>query len=157
MGVIKRGLEFLKDKAKNSNYAIVSFIFRILLGFIYLTIFVSLSFQVKELIGSKGLLPIAELVKNNPSLNYFDFPTLHLFFNSDAALFVLLFIGIIFSITLILGYFPRISLIACFAIYLSYVTSGREFFYFQWDNLLLESSFLTLFLPLKGRLFGKNG
>ena len=138
---------------KRHSYAIIALFFRVLLAFIYLTVFISLSSQILELIGSKGILPIAELIKNNPQLTYFKFPTLHLFFSSDAALIGFLLLGMIFSIALALGYFPRTSLLACIIIYLSYVTSGRTFFHFQWDNLLLEASFLALFLPLQGKLF----
>ena len=37
-------------------------------------------------------------------------------------------------------------LIALGLLYLSYVTAGRDFFYFQWDALLLETTFLAIFL-----------
>jgi hypothetical protein len=34
-------------------------------------------------------------------------------------------------------------------LFLSYVTTGRDFFWFQWDSLLLETSALALLLPAR--------
>jgi hypothetical protein len=41
---------------------------------------------------------------------------------------------------------PGLCLVACWALYLSFVSVGGEFLTFQWDNLLLESAFFTLFV-----------
>src|SRR6202034_399438 len=45
------------------RYDLVSFVFLRLLGLIYLSAFVSFAVQAQGLIGSHGILPIAELVK----------------------------------------------------------------------------------------------
>src|SRR5262249_33214223 len=45
--------------------------------------------------------------------------------------------------------------LACWALYLSFVSIGQEFLYFQWDNLLLESGFFALFVA-PGRLDGRS-
>lgn len=141
-----------KKAEANTSYARIAFLFRILLAITYFTVFLSLIPQVHDLIGSTGVLPIADAVASNPQLTYSKFPTLHLFFNNDAALTILLLIGAFFSLALLAGFYPRTSLIACIIIFLSYVTSGRDFFTFQWDNMLLEASFLALFLPLAGKI-----
>ena len=44
------------------------------------------------------------------------------------------------------GILQRVSLIALFVLYLSYVYAGQVFMNFQWDLLLLESGFLAIFL-----------
>ncbi|PYS93869.1 MAG: membrane protein, partial [Acidobacteria bacterium] len=58
------------------------------------------------------------------------------------------------AIALTLGVGGRAVPIALWALYLSCITAGRDFFYYQWDNLLLEASFLAIFLPARGSLFG---
>jgi hypothetical protein len=149
-------VKYIKAKYVGQHYALTSFIFRILLGLVYLVVFSTHICQALFLIGSKGLLPITETLTNNPGLRFWNFPTLHLWLNSDFWIIALMVLGIVFSILLILGYFPKSSLIALFILYLSLVTSGRDFFYFQWDNLLLEATFIAFFIPLSGKLFGKK-
>src|SRR5205085_1660720 len=45
-----------------------------------------------------------------------------------------------------IGFFPALFFFACWALYLSLVCVGGDFLSFQWDVLLLETGFLTLFL-----------
>jgi len=135
-----------------TTYACTALIFRALLALIYFTVFFSLLFQTPTLMGSKGLMPVANIVQEHPELHYANFPTVHLWLHGDNALMLLLMLGLIASLMLFLGAYPRIALLACIVLYLSYVTSGLDFFAFQWDNLLLEASFLALFLPLAGKL-----
>ena len=91
-----------------------------LLGFIYLTVFFSLLFQAQELIGSTGLLPVADLAGGG-NLQFSQFPSLHIFFNSDLAIHFILILGMIAALALIWGYFPRIALLACILFFLSNV------------------------------------
>ena len=53
--------------------------------------------------------------------------------------------GVLFSLLLIFGIAPAISLVALFVLYLSLTISGQIFFNFQWDVLLLEAGFLSIF------------
>ena len=78
-------------KIQGNRYALVSYYFRILIGIIYLSVFLSLLFQVKELMSSMGILPISEFVKNNQGLGI-NFPTIHLLFNDDLLLYLFLII-----------------------------------------------------------------
>jgi predicted DCC family thiol-disulfide oxidoreductase YuxK len=120
------------------------------LGVIYLIAFVSLWVQVDGLIGSDGVSPVnqflpavqAQLGKNA----YAILPTLCWFSTSNAFLHFLCGGGAVLSALLILGIAPALSLVALFAFYLSLTIAGQTFLSFQWDILLLETGFLSIFL-----------
>src|SRR6266478_111408 len=120
------------------------------LGVIYLIAFVSLWVQVDGLIGSDGVSPVnqflpavhAQLGKDAYAL----LPTLCWFNSSNAFLHFLCGGGVILSLLLIFGIAPAVSLVALFAFYLSLSIAGQVFLSFQWDVLLLETGFLSIFL-----------
>jgi len=119
------------------------------LGVIYLIAFVSLWVQVDGLVGSNGMSPVnqflpavrAQLGPEGHTL----FPTLCWINSSDAFLHFLCGSGVLCSLLLILGVAPAISLVAVFAFYLSLTIAGQDFLNFQWDALLLETGFLSIF------------
>jgi predicted DCC family thiol-disulfide oxidoreductase YuxK len=120
------------------------------LGLIYLIAFVSLWVQVDGLIGSDGVSPVnqflpavhAQLGKDAYAL----LPTLCWFNSSNAFLHFLCAGGVVLSALLIFGIAPALSLVALFIFYLSLTIAGQVFLSFQWDVLLLETGFLSIFL-----------
>ena len=138
------------------SFAIARCVFLRLLGLVYLTAFLSLWSQVDGLIGSHGILPASsylEAIRNDfgPE-RYWHFPTLAWFGASDAALHVLCGSGAALSILLMFGILPVPVLVMLWGCYLSLTTVGQHFLRFQWDNLLLESGLLAIFLaPLARR------
>src|SRR6266568_4839409 len=131
------------------------------LGVIYLIAFVSLWVQVDGLIGSDGMSPLnqflpavrAQLGPNAYTL----LPTLCWLDSSNAFLHLLCGGGVALSLLLIFGIAPALSLVALFVFYLSLTIAGQTFLSFQWDILLLETGFLSIFLapwqlrPKRGR------
>src|SRR6266478_1150030 len=120
------------------------------LGVIYLTAFVSLWVQVDGLVGSNGVSPVNQFL---PAVReqvgrqaYSLLPTLCWFNTSNAFLHFLCGGGVFFSLLLIVGIVPVVSLIALFVFYLSLTIAGQTFLSFQWDILLLETGFLSVFL-----------
>ncbi|PYJ71699.1 MAG: hypothetical protein DME75_07040 [Verrucomicrobia bacterium] len=131
------------------------------LGVIYLIAFVSLWVQVDGLIGSDGVSPVDQFL---PAVReqlgrqaYSLLPTLCWFNSSNAFLHFLCGGGVALSLLLIAGILPVVSLIALFVFYLSLTLAGQTFLSFQWDILLLETGFLSVFLapwqiwPQRGR------
>src|SRR6266699_3083237 len=120
------------------------------LGLIYLIAFVSFWVQVDGLIGSNGILPVSQfLPAAHQQLDrdaYCLLPTLCWFNSSNTFLHFLCGGGVVFSLLLIAGIIPIVSLIALFAFYLSLTLAGQTFLGFQWDILLLETGFLSIFL-----------
>src|ERR1051325_73189 len=119
------------------------------LGAIYLIAFVSLWVQVDGLVGSNGVSPVNQFL---PAVRaqvgsdaYTLLPTLCWFGSSATFLHLLCGSGVLCSLLLILGIAPALSLVALFVLYLSLTIAGQVFFSFQWDVLLLEAGFLSIF------------
>ena len=120
------------------------------LGLTYLIAFVSLWVQVDGLVGSNGVSPLDQFL---PAVYerfghnaYSMLPTLCWFDPSDGFLHFLCAGGVVLSLILILGVAPAVSLVILFAFYLSLTIAGQMFLSFQWDILLLETGFLSIFL-----------
>jgi lipase maturation factor 1 len=121
-----------------------------LLALISLAAWVSLGSQVRVLLGSRGLLPVGELmdaVRADGRVGLFDLPTLFWRLHSDGALAGGTVIGAALAIAALCGWRRRLCFGLSTVLYLSYATVGRDFLSFQWDNLLLECGFLAAFLP----------
>jgi hypothetical protein len=121
-----------------------------MLGLVYLIAFVSFWVQIDGLVGSNGMSPLSQFlpaVRQQLGLDaYFLLPTLCWFDSSNAFLHFLCGGGVVLSLLLILGVAPALSLVALFVFYLSLTIAGQVFLNFQWDVLLLETGFLSIFL-----------
>ena len=145
-----KALSFSADQAHvRPTYIIVRFLFLRLLGLIFLIAFVSFWVQVDGLVGKNGILPAAEFLKMIEDqldvVRYFQFPTLCWFSASETFIYCLCGVGVACSILLIAGVLPKPSLIVLWITYLSLVVIGQTFMSFQWDSLLLEVAFLSIF------------
>jgi hypothetical protein len=120
-----------------------------LLGFVYLAAFMSAMVQAQGLIGSRGILPVAEhLARAQEAFGneaYLRLPTLFWLDGSDTALKGVCIAGATLSGLLILGILPIPVLAGLWALYLSLVAAGQEFFNYQWDGLLLETGLCAVF------------
>ena len=132
------------------RYDLVSFVFLRFMGLIYLSAFVSFGAQALGLIGSHGILPLAELVKLISGRagveRFFAMPMLFWIDASDLAIRSVCWAGAGFSLLLIFNVLPRLSLFALYVLYLSLLYGGQTFMSFQWDTFLLEAGFLGLLL-----------
>ena len=125
-----------------------------LLGLVYLIAFGSFWSQVDGLIGVDGILPVApwlEALQNRFGTDaYRLFPTLCWFNSSDSFLHFLCGAGVALSLLLIVQVAPLVCLILLWGLYLSLSVAGQVFMNFQWDTLVLEAGFLSIFLaPLR--------
>jgi predicted DCC family thiol-disulfide oxidoreductase YuxK len=130
-------------------------------GAIYLIAFISLSLQVKGLIGEQGISPVREylhLAREHLGANApFLLPTLCWINSGDAFLHFLCGAGAVVSVLLMAGMAPVVSLVLLFALYLSLTIAGQTFLSFQWDILLLEAGFLAIFFaPLRWRMIANR-
>jgi lipase maturation factor 1 len=122
------------------------------LGAVYFTAFLSLLVQVRGLYGSDGILPISLYLKELRSQTgkeaFYICPSVLWLSSSDRAIFGTALLGTVLSILLMAGAPPMPLLIMLWLLYLSFVSAGQEFLAYQWDTLLLEVGFMTIFLPL---------
>jgi predicted DCC family thiol-disulfide oxidoreductase YuxK len=132
------------------RYDLVSFLFLRLFGLIYLSAFASFAVQAKGLIGSHGILPVAELVDTVASRfgpeRFFVMPMVFWLNASDFAIAAVCWAGVALSLLLICDVLPRLNLLLLYVLYLSLFYAGQIFTSFQWDTFLLETGFATLLL-----------
>jgi hypothetical protein len=123
-----------------------------LLGITFLIAFLSLLVQMRVLFGSRGLLPAQEFLDAvRPRVGFLDIPTLFWWTSaSDAMLVAAAVVGALASLLLIANVAPRAILFVLWFLYLSFASIGQDFLSFQWDNLILESAFLALFITPAG-------
>jgi lipase maturation factor 1 len=127
-----------------------TWLFLRLLGAIYLVAFASFGVQAPGLIGSRGILPVAEFL---PAVRqylgasaYWSVPTSLWFSSSDGFIRANWIAGVCLAVVLMLGLNWRSVRVALFVLYLSLAAASQVFLSFQWDALLLEIGFLAIFL-----------
>ncbi|HEY0703514.1 MAG TPA: lipase maturation factor family protein [Candidatus Acidoferrales bacterium] len=124
------------------------------MGLIYFSAFYSLLFQIRGLIGPNGILPAVDYlaaVRGSFHVERFWFaPSLLWFDASNRALMVLCWAGVVAAALAVLNIWPRISLAACFVLFLSFVSVARDFSGYQSDGMLLEAGFIALFFAPPG-------
>ena len=132
------------------TFGYASWVFLRLLGLIYLIAFLSFGMQAGGLIGSHGILPAADFLsavrEYLGTTRLWSVPTLLWLNTSDTMILSIWVAGVIFSVLLAAGINSRIVRVVLFLLYLSLVTTGQGFMTYQWDALLLEAGFLTIFL-----------
>ena len=132
------------------RYDLVSFLFLRLFGLIYLFAFISFGVQAQGLIGSHGILPLAELVDAVASHfgleRFFLMPMVFWLNDSDFAIQAVCWAGAALSMLLVFNLLPRLSLFLLYVLYLSLFYGGQIFMSFQWDTFLLEAGFIALLL-----------
>lgn len=133
-----------------NEFLLASQLFLKLLALIYFAAFLSLAVQITGLVGPNGILPFQDLLNQfyqQQGINaWWRMPTLFWFGAGNLALYTVTILGCVFSVLLLLGQWQRVSLIALFILYLSLYHAGQTFLNFQWDTLLLETGFLSIFL-----------
>jgi hypothetical protein len=125
------------------------------LGAVYFSAFFSLLFQIRGLIGPRGILPtLSYLQAVTQSLGHWQrvwyAPTLLWWSSGTVMLNLLCWAGIVCSLSLLLNLWPRATLVVCFVCFLSFVSAAQDFSGYQSDGMLLEAGFLSIFLAPPG-------
>jgi hypothetical protein len=130
------------------SYWLTRFMILRLLGAIYAIAFLVAINQVIPLIGSHGLLPAATFVKQLHAANvsFMRLPSLFWFWHSDTALLTASWVGFILSCLVMAGYANAIIMTVLWALYLSLVHIGQEWYGYGWEIQLTETGFLGIFL-----------
>jgi hypothetical protein len=154
MANAERFFRYLFDSAYGRfNHFITRWLFLRALGLIYFSAFFALVFQVRGLIGSRGILPTADYLRLASSLGAMRFwyiPSLLWLNNSDRMLMTICWLGLFASLILVINIWPRAMLFLCFVCFLSFVSAAQDFSGYQSDGMLLEAGFLSLFLAPPG-------
>jgi hypothetical protein len=147
------------------NYWLTRFVILRLLGFVYAVAFFAAAKQILPLIGSHGLLPLDLFIGRvkdslgTASAGFVRLPSLFWFAHSDAVLQWTSWIGVAISCVVMAGYANAIVMTILWALYMSIVHLGQDWYGYGWEIQLLETGFLAIFLCplLDGRPFPKRG
>ena len=138
------------------SYKLTAWLFLRGLGLIYLIAFLSFYSQYKGLIGEQGILPFKLFLEsartNLGTASYIIMPAINWINSSEMFMHWQLLISIGLSVLLIVGIFPLGTSILLWVSYLSVVNVGQIFMSYQWDVLLLETGFLSIFISSYKRI-----
>src|SRR5262245_22181262 len=148
----------------SDSYLLTRFVILRLLGCVYAVAFFVAAKQILPLIGSHGLLPVDLFVARvqdalgSTEAGFFRLPSLFWFAHSDAVLQTAAWIGFAISCVAVAGYANAIVIAALWALYMSFVHVGQDWYGYGWEIQLLETGFLAIFLCplLDGRPFSKH-
>ena len=138
-----------------ATFALPAWIFRRLLGLVYVCAFWSLLVQWRGLFGSHGILPASEYMDVVRSwtaaeglglARFHAVPTLFWISSSDGFVRAVCAMGLGAALLLSLGVVPLLAAVAAWTAYLSLMSIGQDFLSYQWDALLLETGFLAFFV-----------
>jgi hypothetical protein len=134
------------------TYRLTRFVILRWLGFVYVIAFLAAVNQLIPLVGSAGLTPaalyyhaLAEHFGSSWSA-FWILPSLFWFDCSDTMLRVVPWIGLILSCAVAAGFANSIILFILWALYLSIVHVGGDWYAFGWETQLTETGFLAIFL-----------
>ena len=146
------------------TYWLTRFVILRLLGAVYLVAFLVAANQLVPLIGEHGLLPVGSFFEQvreslgSRAAGFARLPTFFWFTRSDSALVATAWLGAALSAVVVAGYANALLLAALWALYLSIVHAGQDWYGYGWEIQLCETGFLAIFLCplLDGRPFPRR-
>ncbi len=139
---------------KLPGYLASRWLFLRALGLIFFSAFYSLVFQIRGLIGPRGLLPaqpyLVEVAKALGTWRFWYAPSVFWWSASDRALMAVCIVGMLASLLLTLNIFPRGMLLVCLIAFISFVSAAQDFSSYQSDGMLMEAGFISLFFAPSG-------
>ena len=134
------------------TYWLTRFVLLRLLGIVYAVAFLTAANQILPLIGSDGLLPIGSFIDRarpyfgSPLAAFFRLPSIFWIDHSDAMLVGAAWLGFGLSCVVVAGFANSILLALLWALYMSFVHLGQDWYGYGWEVQLLETGFLAIFL-----------
>jgi len=134
------------------------------LGFVYLVAFLVAVNQIVPLIGEHGLTPAPLFTQRvvehfgSPWAACLQLPSVFWAGVSDTSMLAVSWIGVALSLAVMLGYANAIIMVLLWALYMSIVHIGQDWYSYGWEIQLLETGFLAIFLCplLDGRPFPRR-
>lgn len=137
----------------HDRYELTRFVVLRLLGFVLTAAFASLVIQLLPLLGADGLTPAQRYVDSavqafgSPFAACLKEPSLFFFFApSDGLLLSLGILGLALSVLVLLGVTNALVMLMLWALYRSFVAIGQLWYGYGWELLLVETTFLAMFL-----------
>jgi len=134
------------------TYWLTRFAILRLLGLVYAVAFLVAANQVLPLIGSDGLLPVGAYLGHvrdalgSTGAGFARLPSVFWLGHSDGALLAAAWTGFALSCAVAAGFANAPVLAVLWALYLSFVHVGQDWYGYGWEFQLLETGFLAIFL-----------
>jgi hypothetical protein len=135
-----------------AQYWLTRFMILRLLGLVYAVAFLVAVNQILPLVGSDGLLPVGSFLERvagalgSRGAGALRLPSLFWLVHSDAALLGVAWAGLILSCAVMAGLANAPILAVLWALYMSIVHVGQDWYGYGWEMQLLETGFLAIFL-----------
>ena len=135
-----------------TTYWLTRFVILRLLGVIYAIAFLVAINQILPLIGSDGLLPVGDYLKEvsdglgGNTAGFLRLPSIFWFGHSDTALIMSAWVGFLLSCVVAAGYANALLLVILWFLYMSFVHAGQDWYGYGWEIQLTETGFLAIFL-----------
>jgi lipase maturation factor 1 len=119
-------------------------------GLVYVIIFAGVVTQAPVLIGPSGIAPVGEFLADQARLGpnamgaFLRIPTLFWLGSGVGMVGGLGWAGLAAAIALVLNLWPRMALLACWGVFLSYVSPGQFYAATQPDQLMIEAALLCI-------------
>lgn len=137
------------------SYSIAAWLFPKLLGLIYFISFGAFVFQIKGLLGKRGILPVENFLNffrmRLEKRRYYLVPSLYWLKCSDRALMLSVILGSLCGLALFFNPYPLLTpvlLVILYLLQLSLVSVGQDFLGFGWEIYMLEVTIVTFFISL---------
>ncbi len=149
---------------RKDSYWLARFAILRLLGLVYAVAFLVAAEQIVPLVGAHGLLPVDSFLGHVQRLYgsrlaaFFELPSLFWLSSSDSMLRGAAWVGFVLACLVAAGYANAILMAVLWAMYMSFVHVGQDWYGYGWEIQLLETGFLAIFLCplLDGRPFPKR-
>ena len=142
-----------RPPATPDRYWLTRFVLLRWLGFVYLIAFYVAAKQLVPLVGHDGLTPVDiyfQQIRAHADLSawpgYLQLPSLFWINCSDTWLQAVPWLGVILSCILLAGYANAPMLAVMWALYLSIVSAGQDWYGYGWEIQMVETGFLAIFL-----------
>lgn len=141
---------FSEDLA--GRYWLTRFVILRLLGCIYAVAFFAAATQLLPLMGSNGLTPVGSYLsrvaasQGSVLQGFGRLPSLFWLNHSDLFLVTVAWTGFALSLVVVAGYANMFIMLTLWALYMSIVHVGQEWYGYGWEIQLLETGFLAVFL-----------
>jgi hypothetical protein len=148
----RRHWDRFRRQTQADSYHLTRFLILRLLGFVYVSAFVSLLGQLLPLLGEDGLTPASVYLRRLTTLYgsaveaFIKVPTFFFVDASDSSLFFFASLGLVLSVIVFLGFANSIVMTILWALYMSFVHVGQVWYGYGWEIELLENGFLAIFL-----------
>jgi hypothetical protein len=134
------------------TYWLTRFVILRLLGALYAVAFLVAINQLVPLIGEHGLLPVGTYLEQvsgalgSRGAGFVRLPSLLWFWHSDTALRAVAWVGFGLACVVVAGFANVPIMAVLWALYMSIVHVGQEWYGYGWEIQLLETGFLAIFL-----------